>query len=157
MASLSVVGAPAGEVFIPVGLSSKVTFTIQYIFLTSASSIVISFGGAGSASAASVTPLGDAVDVRFASTTIVVHSPAAVAPGTVTITTTITRADSSLITVSSPPGVLEFRDTSKPSVVAFAPSEVTCPLHTTLEVTQGQILSQSPTDATRFWWHLYGS
>jgi len=26
-----------------------------------------------------------------------------------------------------------------------------------LEVTQGQILSQSPTDATRFWWHLYGS
>jgi len=22
---------------------------------------------------------------------------------------------------------------------------------------QGQILSQSPTDATRFWWHLYGS
>jgi len=23
--------------------------------------------------------------------------------------------------------------------------------------TQGQILSQSPTDATRFWWHLYGS
>ena len=24
-------------------------------------------------------------------------------------------------------------------------------------VTQGQILSQSPTDATRFWWHLYGS
>jgi len=31
-------------------------------------------------------------------------------------------------------------------------------LHTpTLEVTQGQILSQSPTDATRFWWHLYGS
>ena len=28
---------------------------------------------------------------------------------------------------------------------------------TTLEVTQGQILSQSPTDATRFWWYLYGS
>jgi len=27
----------------------------------------------------------------------------------------------------------------------------------TLEATQGQILSQSPTDATRFWWHLYGS
>ena len=27
----------------------------------------------------------------------------------------------------------------------------------TLEVTQGQMLSQSPTDATRFWWHLYGS
>ena len=27
----------------------------------------------------------------------------------------------------------------------------------TLKVTQGQILSQSPTDATRFWWHLYGS
>ena len=27
----------------------------------------------------------------------------------------------------------------------------------TLEVTQGQILSQSLTDATRFWWHLYGS
>ena len=27
----------------------------------------------------------------------------------------------------------------------------------TLEVTQGQILSQSPTDVTRFWWHLYGS
>jgi len=26
----------------------------------------------------------------------------------------------------------------------------------TLEATQGQILSQSPTDATRFWWHLYG-
>jgi len=26
----------------------------------------------------------------------------------------------------------------------------------TLEVTQGQILSQSPTDATRFWWHMYG-
>jgi len=29
--------------------------------------------------------------------------------------------------------------------------------YTTLEATQGQILSQSPTDATRFWWHLYGS
>ena len=27
----------------------------------------------------------------------------------------------------------------------------------TLEVTQGQILSQSPTDATRFWWQSYGS
>ena len=27
----------------------------------------------------------------------------------------------------------------------------------TLEVTQGQILRQSATDATRFWWHLYGS
>jgi len=26
----------------------------------------------------------------------------------------------------------------------------------TLEATQGQIVSQSPTDATRFWWHLYG-
>ena len=26
-----------------------------------------------------------------------------------------------------------------------------------LEATQGQTLSQSPTDATRFWWHLYGS
>ena len=31
------------------------------------------------------------------------------------------------------------------------------PPRPTLEVTQGQILSQSPTDATRFWWHLYGS
>ena len=29
--------------------------------------------------------------------------------------------------------------------------------YATLEVTQGQILSQSPTDATRFWKHLYGS
>ena len=28
---------------------------------------------------------------------------------------------------------------------------------TTLEVTQGQILSQFPTDAARFWWHSYGS
>ena len=27
---------------------------------------------------------------------------------------------------------------------------------TTLETTQGQIVSQSFTDATRFWWHLYG-
>ena len=27
----------------------------------------------------------------------------------------------------------------------------------TLEATQKQILSPSPTDATRFWWHLYGS
>ena len=26
-----------------------------------------------------------------------------------------------------------------------------------LEITQGQILRQSPTDATRFWWHLYRS
>ena len=26
-----------------------------------------------------------------------------------------------------------------------------------LEATQRQILIQSPTDATRFWWHLYGS
>ena len=26
-----------------------------------------------------------------------------------------------------------------------------------LEVTRGQISSQSPRDATRFWWHLYGS
>jgi len=31
------------------------------------------------------------------------------------------------------------------------------PAHPTLEATQGQILSQSPTDATRFWWHLYGA
>ena len=30
-------------------------------------------------------------------------------------------------------------------------------LEATLEGTQGQILSQSPTYATRFWWHLYGS
>ena len=29
--------------------------------------------------------------------------------------------------------------------------------HSTLEVTQGQIFSPSPTDATRFCWHLYGS
>ena len=29
--------------------------------------------------------------------------------------------------------------------------------YTTLEATQGQSLSQFPTDATRFWWHLYGS
>ena len=28
---------------------------------------------------------------------------------------------------------------------------------TTLEATQGEILSQFPTDATRFWWHLCGS
>jgi len=27
----------------------------------------------------------------------------------------------------------------------------------TLEATQWQISSQPPTDATRFWWHLYGS
>ena len=27
----------------------------------------------------------------------------------------------------------------------------------TLEATEGQILSQSTTDATRFWWHLHGS
>ena len=27
----------------------------------------------------------------------------------------------------------------------------------TLEAAQGQILSQSPTDATRFWWHFFGS
>ena len=27
----------------------------------------------------------------------------------------------------------------------------------TLEATQWQILSQYPTDATRFWWNLYGS
>jgi len=27
----------------------------------------------------------------------------------------------------------------------------------TLEVTQGQILSEPPTDATRFWWHFFGS
>jgi len=27
----------------------------------------------------------------------------------------------------------------------------------TLEATQGQILSQSSTYATRFWWHLHGS
>ena len=30
-------------------------------------------------------------------------------------------------------------------------------LQTTLQVTQGQILSQYPTDATGFWWHLYWS
>jgi len=29
--------------------------------------------------------------------------------------------------------------------------------YTTLSATQWQIISQSPTDATRFWWHLYGS
>jgi len=27
---------------------------------------------------------------------------------------------------------------------------------TTLEAAQGGILSQSPTDATRIWWHFYG-
>ena len=27
-------------------------------------------------------------------------------------------------------------------------------LYATLQVTRGQILSQSPKDATRFWWHL---
>jgi len=27
----------------------------------------------------------------------------------------------------------------------------------TLEATQGQMLSQSPTDANPFWWHVYGS
>ena len=32
-----------------------------------------------------------------------------------------------------------------------------CTRRSTLEVSHGQILSQSPTDATRFWWHLYGS
>ena len=39
-----------------------------------------------------------------------------------------------------------------------APAPNAC-AHTisTLEATQGQILSQSPTDATQFWWHLYGS
>ena len=36
---------------------------------------------------------------------------------------------------------------------ADAPPE----LGAALEATQGKILSQSPTDATRFWWHLYGS
>ena len=30
-------------------------------------------------------------------------------------------------------------------------------LGTSLEATQGQILRQSPTDATRFWWHVCGS
>ena len=30
------------------------------------------------------------------------------------------------------------------------------PSFTTVEVTQGQILSQSHKDATRLWWHLYG-
>ena len=30
-------------------------------------------------------------------------------------------------------------------------------LHPALEVTQGQIPGQSPTDTTRFWWHLYRS
>ena len=28
-------------------------------------------------------------------------------------------------------------------------------LTATLDATHGKILSQSPTDATRFWWHLY--
>jgi len=32
-----------------------------------------------------------------------------------------------------------------------------CTDDTTLGVTQGGVLSQSPTDATRFWWHLFGS
>ena len=31
------------------------------------------------------------------------------------------------------------------------------PRRTTLEATQGQMSSQSSTDSTRFWWHLYGS
>ena len=34
---------------------------------------------------------------------------------------------------------------------------ITAQVSSTPEATQGQILSQSPTDATRFWWHLYGS
>ena len=43
-------------------------------------------------------------------------------------------------------GEFEFPDTRR-SEVAFL----------TLEATKRQILSQSPTDATRFWWHLCGS
>jgi hypothetical protein len=31
------------------------------------------------------------------------------------------------------------------------------PRPATLAVTQGQIASPSPTDAIRFWWHLYRS
>jgi len=40
---------------------------------------------------------------------------------------------------------------------ALSSSAASGELGATLEATQGQILSQSPTDATRFWWHLYGS
>ena len=36
-------------------------------------------------------------------------------------------------------------------------SRISLQVHTTLEITQGQIASQSPTDATRFWLQLYGS
>ena len=37
----------------------------------------------------------------------------------------------------------------------FVSSCISC--ISTLEATQGQILSQFPTDATQLWWHLYGS
>ena len=40
------------------------------------------------------------------------------------------------------------------SMVTCAASVTQVP---TLEATQGQIFSQSPTEAIRFWWHLYGS
>ena len=44
------------------------------------------------------------------------------------------------------------------AVSPFSDGEAPVPYGgSTLEATHGQILSQSPTDATRFWWHLYGS
>ena len=41
----------------------------------------------------------------------------------------------------------KFRDLNAPSSTVSV---------TTLETTQGQILSRSPTDAIRFWWQFYG-
>ena len=39
-----------------------------------------------------------------------------------------------------------------------SPRDIGCAMGwVVLEATQGQNISQSPTDATRFWWHLYGS
>ena len=42
-----------------------------------------------------------------------------------------------------------------PSILIPHPARASC--STTLEATQGQISSQSPTDATQFWWNSYGS
>ena len=44
------------------------------------------------------------------------------------------------------------------TTAGFVPRPILLPrVLSALEATQGQILSQSPTDATRFWWHLYVS
>ena len=54
-------------------------------------------------------------------------------------------------------GAFRLAELLRAPLAGLAVLDLSCTCVPTREATQGQILSQSPTDATRFWWHLYGS